>query len=61
MVLVGMFAVLDGVEVVSLCQMGVMGCCFVVAFVVMAGGFVVVARSVLVMFRCLGMMMGCLL
>jgi hypothetical protein len=58
MMLGGVFGVLRRVQMVSVCQVRVVSGCFVVAFKVMLGGFVVMARSVLVMFRCLGVMMG---
>jgi len=59
-VLGGVLGMLRGVKLVSVGQMRVVSGCFVVAVEMMPGGFVVVARSVLVVLRCLGMMMGCL-
>ena len=52
---------LHSVHMMGVRNMSVVGRSFVVALVVMPGGFVVMARSVLVMFRCLGVMLGCLL
>ena len=52
---------LRGVKMVSVGQMSVVGGCFVVAFVVVQGGLMVMACSVLVMLRCLSVVMGCLL
>jgi hypothetical protein len=48
------------VQVVRVSQMCVVGSRFVIAFKVVPGGFVVVACSVLMMLRCLGVMMGSL-
>jgi hypothetical protein len=56
----GVLGVLRGVKMVSVSQMGVVSGGFVVAVEVMLGGFVVMACSVLVMLRCLGVMVGCL-
>lgn len=47
------------VNVVSMCEMRVVRCGFMVSVGVMPGGFAVVARSVLVMLRCLIVMMRC--
>jgi hypothetical protein len=58
-VLGGLFGVLLGVDVVSVRQVGVVSGGFVVAVLVMLGGFVVMARSVLVVLRCLLVMLGC--
>jgi hypothetical protein len=55
----GMFGVLGGMGVVTVSQVSVVGGRFVIAIQVMLGRFVVVARSVLVMFRCLGVMVRC--
>jgi hypothetical protein len=44
---------------VAVGQLGVVGGRFVIATLMMLCGFVVVARSVLVVFRCLGVMMCC--
>jgi hypothetical protein len=49
------------VDVMAMRQMRVMGSSYVVTALVMAGGFVVMARSVLMVFRCLLVMMGCFL
>jgi hypothetical protein len=46
-----------GIDMVSVSQVRVMGSCFIVAILVMFSCFVVVARSVLVMFRCLRVML----
>lgn len=51
--------VLDGMSVMAMSQMRVVGSGFVVAVQMMLGGFVVMARSVLMMFCRLGVMMGC--
>ena len=56
-----LLGVLGGLNRVSMGDVGVVGGCFMVAFGVVLGGFAVVARSVLVMFRCLGMMLSCFL
>ncbi len=56
----GVFGVLGGVNMVSVSQMGVVCGGFVVAVGVVPGGFMVMACSVLVMLRCLGVMLGCL-
>ncbi|MFZ0305897.1 MAG: hypothetical protein WAL75_24645 [Terracidiphilus sp.] len=52
--------VLGGVKMVSLGKVSVMRGGFVVAVIVMLGGFMVMACSVFVMLRCLGVMLGCL-
>ena len=49
------------VDVMAMRQMRVVGSSYVVTALVMAGGFVVMARSVLMVFRCLLVMMGCFL
>jgi hypothetical protein len=54
----GMF---HGMNVVSVCQMRVMGCLLVVAPFMMVRCFMMVARSMLVMLRCLPVMVGCFL
>ncbi len=51
--------VFRGMNVVAVSQVRVVGGCLVVAVKMVSGGFVVVARSVLMMFRCLGVMMCC--
>ncbi len=56
----GVLGVLRSVEVVRVRHMGVVRGCFVVAIEMLLGGFVVMACSVLVVLRCLGVMMGCL-
>jgi hypothetical protein len=56
----GVLVVLRGVKMMSMGKVSMVRGGFVVAFCVMPGGFVVVACSVLVMLRCLGVMMGCL-
>jgi len=56
----GVLGVLRGVKIVGEGKVGVVRSGFVVAVGVMPGGFMVMACSVLVMFRCLGVMMGCL-
>ena len=56
-----MLRMVCGVNVMGVCQVRVMGGFLVVAGFVMLGGLVVVARSMLMMFRCLRVMMGCFL
>jgi hypothetical protein len=56
-----MLGVLDGVYMVSMRRMRVVGGGFVIALGVMLCGFVVVARGVLVVLRCLLVMIGCFL
>jgi hypothetical protein len=58
-VLGGVLGVLSGVGMVAMRQVGVVGGGFMVAIEVLLGGFVVVARSVLVMLRCLSVMVRC--
>jgi len=50
---------LGGMDRVTVRQMRVVCGFFVVAFGVCRSGFVMVARSVFVMLRCLGVMLGC--
>jgi hypothetical protein len=50
---------LGGMDMVAVGQMSVASGCFVVSIRMMLRRFVVVACSVLVMFRCLGVMMRC--
>ncbi len=52
---------LGGLNMVSVRQMCVMGCRFVVTRFVLRSGFMVVARSVLVVLRCLLMVLSCFL
>jgi hypothetical protein len=52
--------VVCGVEMVRVRHMGVVCGCCVVAVEMLLGGFAVMACSVFVMIRCLGVMMGCL-
>jgi hypothetical protein len=54
-----MLGVFGGMHMMAMRRVRVVRGSFVVAFDVMLRGFLVVARSVLVVFRCLGMMMGC--
>ncbi len=58
-VLGSMLGVVGGVGVMAVGEMRVVSGGFVVACGVVLCGFMVMARSVLVMFRCLGMMCGC--
>jgi hypothetical protein len=58
-VLGSVLGMLGGMGVMAMSQMCVVGSGFVVAVQVMLGGFVVMARSVLMMFCRLGVMMGC--
>jgi len=51
--------VFGGVDRVTVREMRVVGGLLVIAFGVRRGGFVMVARSVFVMLRCLGVMLGC--
>ena len=53
------FRVVGGVNMVSMRQVRVVSGFFVFAGLVMRGGFVVVARSVFQMLRCLLVMIGC--
>jgi hypothetical protein len=53
------FRVLGGMGVVSVCHVSVVGGLFVIALGVRRGGMVMVARSVLVVFRCLRVVFGC--
>jgi hypothetical protein len=53
--------VLSSVHVVAVRQVSVMGCLLVVACFMVLCGFVVVTRSMLMMFRRLLMVMGCFL
>jgi hypothetical protein len=55
------FRVLAGMDAVSVGQVRVVCGLFVVPRFVLRGGFVVVARSVLMVLRCLFVMMGCYL
>jgi hypothetical protein len=55
----GFLGMFGGVNGVAVGQLGVVGGRFVIATLMMLCGFVVVARSVLVVFRCLGVMMCC--
>jgi hypothetical protein len=56
-----MFRMICSVNVVGVCQVRVMGSFLVLARFVMLGGFVVVARRMLMMFGRLRVMMGCFL
>jgi hypothetical protein len=60
-VLSRLLRVFGRLTVMSVSHMSMVGGCFVVFFHVMLCGFVVMARSVLMVFRCLGVMMGCFL
>ena len=55
----GVLGVLEGVEVVAVGEVRMVGGRLVFAIQVMLGGFAVMTRSVLVMFRCLTVMMSC--
>ncbi|MGO9444286.1 MAG: hypothetical protein ACLPXB_05830 [Thiobacillaceae bacterium] len=57
----GMLSVFGGVNMMAVSKVCVVSCRFMIAFEVMLCGFLVVACSVLMMLRCLGMMMGCFL
>ena len=57
----GMFRMICGMNVMSMCQVCVMGGFFVVSCFVVPGSIVVMACSVLMMLRCLFVMMGCFL
>jgi len=59
MMLGGFLRVLGGMDVVTVGEVSVMGGRFVVAIQVMLCGFAVMARSVLVVLRCLGVMVCC--
>jgi hypothetical protein len=54
-----MLGVFLGMHLMAVRQMRVMGSFFVVVILMMLGGFVVMARSVLMVFRCLLVMLGC--
>ena len=54
-----LLGVLDGMEVVAMGEVRMMGGRFVIAVQVVLGGFPVMARSVFVMFRCLAVVMSC--
>ncbi|MGO9436004.1 MAG: hypothetical protein ACLPH3_04170 [Terracidiphilus sp.] len=58
-VLGGFLGVFGGMDIVAVGQVSVMGSRFVVAFQMMLGGFMVMARSVLVVLRCSGVMVCC--
>ena len=56
-----MLCVLNGMDMVAVRQVPVVGGGQMVAFFVMLGGFTVMARSVFMMFRCLRVMVCCFL
>jgi len=56
-----MFCMLSSVNMMAMRQVGMMRCLLMIARFVMGGGFFVVARSVLMVFRCLVVMVGCFL
>ncbi len=58
-VLGGFFCVLGGLDMVAVCQVGMVGGGFVIAAFMVLGGFAVVARSVVVVLRCLLVMLNC--
>ena len=58
-VLGGCFCVILGLNMVAVRQVGMVSGGFVVAVLVMLGGFMVMARSVLVVLRCLFVVLGC--
>jgi hypothetical protein len=58
-VLGGVLCMFRGMDLVAVREVGVVRGDFVIAIEVLLSGFVVVACSVLVMLRCLGVMMGC--
>jgi hypothetical protein len=60
MMLRGVFRVLRRVKVMGVSQVRMVSSRLVVPVKVVLGGFVVVACSVLMMLRCLGVMVGCL-
>ncbi len=53
--------VFRGMDVMSVCQVRVVGSSYVVTVLMMPCGFVVMTRSVLMVFRCLLVMMRCFL
>ena len=55
----GFFRVILGLNVVAVRQVGVVSGGFVIAVFMMLGGFMVMARSVLVVLRCLLVMLHC--
>jgi hypothetical protein len=58
-VLGGVLCMVDGVDRMAVSKVGMVTSRFMVPIEMMLGGFAVVARSVLVMFRCLGVVMCC--
>jgi hypothetical protein len=58
-VLGGVLGVLSRMAGVAVSQVRVVSGLLVAAFLVMLGGCVVMASSVLVVFRCLGVVLGC--
>jgi hypothetical protein len=60
MTFAGVLGMLGCVEMVGVGQVRVVSSRFVVAVEMSLGGFVVMACGVLVVFRCLGVMVGCL-
>jgi hypothetical protein len=60
-VLGSMFGMFCGMDVMCVRQVRVVSSSCVIAALVMLGGFVVMARSVLMVFRCLLVMMRCFL
>jgi hypothetical protein len=60
-VLYGVLRVIGGVNVVAVRQMRMVGCFFMITRFVMCSGFLVVARSVFQMLRCLLVVMSCFL
>lgn len=59
MVLGGFFRMILGLNMMAVRQVGMVSGGFVVAVLMMFGCFMVVARSVLVVFRCLLVVLGC--
>jgi hypothetical protein len=55
----GMFGVIGSMHMMAMSQVGMVSGRFMVAVVVVTCGFAVMARSVFVVFRCLGVMMRC--
>jgi hypothetical protein len=55
----GMFCMFRRMHMMTVSCVSVMAGLLVIAIIVVPGCFLVVARSVLMVFRCLGVMMGC--
>jgi len=56
-----MLSMFCGMDLMSVCQVSVVGSSYMVTALMMPGGFVVMTRSVLMVFRCLLVVMRCFL